>query len=456
MSSNTAWVDTPALTPPDPRTALSHVVGRLNAAHAELVTLVTQVLADQSWVIGGIRSPQHWLTCYAGLSHAVATDIVRIAERSGALPALAQGLTGGDLSIGQASVIARYTPDNFDTDVVELARHASVPQLRRALSKYEFSPTPAAAATAATTAATVERLDEFDPTVQRAQVHMHTQDGRFHLTYDAPADIGALVHQAVVEAKDALFLAGHPHVTMGEALLEVATRSLQQGTDLSTGRSNTFRIYLHLDTSGHGWITNSGALPPHLLRQWTCNGLVNPVWETSGPPVNVGRAQRIVPARTRRLIEDRDGGCAHPGCGATGHLECHHITHWADGGPTNVENLISLCPYHHDRHHTGDFTIEPLPAHPGHYRFLDRGGAPLGPIERRTPTTNEPDPQTTPYRGASGQALHLAWVRFAPNPTPATTRDRRKLWILAGGTGDPPDPPDRTRSPDPHTAAAED
>ncbi|MEO8750594.1 MAG: hypothetical protein ABI384_09360, partial [Allobranchiibius sp.] len=63
MSSNTA-----VSSPPDPRTALSHVVGRLNAAHAELITLVTQVLADQSWVIGGIRSPQHWLTCYAGLS----------------------------------------------------------------------------------------------------------------------------------------------------------------------------------------------------------------------------------------------------------------------------------------------------------------------------------------------------------------------------------------------------
>ncbi|MDQ2851660.1 MAG: hypothetical protein M3Y49_13205, partial [Actinomycetota bacterium] len=90
MSSNTAWVDTPALTPPDPRTALWHVVGRLNAAHAELITLVMQALADQSWVIGGIRSPQHWLTCYAGLSHAVATDIVRIAERSVSLPALAQ------------------------------------------------------------------------------------------------------------------------------------------------------------------------------------------------------------------------------------------------------------------------------------------------------------------------------------------------------------------------------
>lgn len=123
------------LAPPDPRTTLSHVVGRLNAAHAELVTLVTQVLADQSWDIGGIRSPQHWLTCYAGVSHAVAADVVRIASRCESLPALAAGLDSGDLTIGQAGVIARYTPDNFDADVVELARHATVPQLRRALSK---------------------------------------------------------------------------------------------------------------------------------------------------------------------------------------------------------------------------------------------------------------------------------------------------------------------------------
>lgn len=272
----------------------------------------------------------------------------------------------------------------------------------------------------------------------RPQLQMHTTGGRFHLTYDAPADIGALVQQAVLEAKDALFLAGRPSVTMADALTEVATRSLDHDSGLSTGRAGKFRIYLHLDTTGHGWINKAGALPPHLLRKWTCNGAVQPVWETSGSPVNVGRAQRIVPQRTRRLVEDRDGGCRHPGCQATHHVECHHITHWADGGATDMTNLISLCPYHHDRHHTGDFTIEPVTDNPGNFRFLDRGGAPLGPIEEQQPAGPSAG-TTTPYRGASGQALHPARVRFAPNPTPYDNHRYKKLWILAGGNGDPPD-----------------
>ncbi len=143
-------------------------------------------------------------------------------------------------------------------------------------------------------------------------------------------------------------MAGRPQVTLADAVTEVATRSLDAGSSLSDGRAAKFRIYLHLDTAGRGWLNKAGAVPPHLLRKWTCDGVLQPVWETQGSPVNVSRAQRIVPRRTRRLVEDRDGGCRHPGCLATHHLECHHVHHWADGGDTDLDGLISLCPHHHD------------------------------------------------------------------------------------------------------------
>lgn len=443
MSSNAL-----TLTPQDPRTTLSHVVGRLNAAHAELVTLVAEVLADESWAIGGIRSPEHWLTCYAGVSHAVAADVVRIARRTVSLPALTRGLDDGDLSIGQASVIARYTPDDFDDDVVELARHATVPQLRRVLSRYEFSPSspPEVTPEDSTERSAVTAPDEFNPAVLRPQLQMHTRDGRFQLIYDAPADIGALAQQAIIEAKDALFLAGQPHVTLADALTEVATRSLEHGADLSGGRASKFRIYLHLDTSGHGWLNKGVALPPHLLHKWSCDGVVQPVWETEGSPVNVGRSQRIVPVRTRRMVEDRDGGCRHPGCQATQHIECHHVTHWADGGRTDMDSLVSLCPHHHDSHHTGNFTIEPVAKKPGFFRFLDRGGAPLCPVKPGTPAADS-QPTQTPYRGATGETLHPSWVRFSHNKKSDDPGERRRLWILAGGQGDPPERPAPTEEP---------
>ena len=405
MSSNAA-----VSPPPDPCTTLSRVVGRLNAAHADLVALVTKVIEDESWSLSGIRSPEHWLTCYAGLSHGDALRITGIARCTRSLPQLARGLDEGELSIGQAAVIAKYTPEGFDDSVVEFARHATVTQLRRALRSYEFAPDVPSPETAVEKPA----IGQFDPAVRRPELSMQTRDGRFHLTYDAPADIGALVQQSLAEAKDALFLAGQPQVTMADALTEVATRSLDAGSALSGGRAAKFRIYLHLDTAGRGWVTKSSSLPRHLLRKWTCDGVVQPIWETEGSPVNVGRAQRIVPRRTRRLVEDRDGGCRHPGCLATHHLECHHVTHWADGGDTDLDGLISLCPYHHDRHHCGDFTIEPVQGRPGAFRFLDRAGAPLGPMPG-TPPDPDIEAGAVPYRGASGEALHLDQVRFWPN-----------------------------------------
>ncbi|MBO1765675.1 HNH endonuclease signature motif containing protein [Allobranchiibius sp. GilTou38] len=427
MSSNAA-----VLTPPDPRTTLSRVVGRLNSAHADLVSLVAQVIDDDSWALSGISSPEHWLTCYAGLTHGDAARVTGIARRTRSLPGLARGLDDGELSIGQAAVIAKYTPDGFDDSVVELARHATVTQLRRALARYEFAPA------APEPDSPPKRHDPFDPSVARPQLSMQTRDGRFHLTYDAPADIGALVQQSIVEAKDALFLAGQPHITMADALTEVATRFLERGAELSGGRSGKFRTYLHLDTAGRGWVTKGSSLPQHLLRKWSCDGLVQPVWETQGSPVNVGRTQRIVPRRTRRLVEDRDGGCRHPGCFATHHVECHHVTHWADGGDTDMNGLISRCPYHHDRHHSGDFHIEPVLGHPGQFRFLDRSGVTLGPVPG-VPLDPGTEDDVTPYRGASGEALYPDWVRFRPNPTAAEIMDVRRLWALAAGTGEPPD-----------------
>ena len=46
---------------------LASVCGVLNQSYARLVALVTQALADESWAIGGVRCPEHWLTMRAGL-----------------------------------------------------------------------------------------------------------------------------------------------------------------------------------------------------------------------------------------------------------------------------------------------------------------------------------------------------------------------------------------------------
>ena len=69
-------------------------------------------------------------------------------------------------------------------------------------------------------------------------------------------------------------------------------------------------------------------------------------------PLSVGRAARTIPAHIRTALVLRDQGCRFPGCDRPpAWTDGHHIIHWANGGPTELENLVSLCRMHHRRVH---------------------------------------------------------------------------------------------------------
>jgi hypothetical protein len=64
----------------------------------------------------------------------------------------------------------------------------------------------------------------------------------------------------------------------------------------------------------------------------------------------------------------RDKTCRFPGCCASKGVEAHHIRHWADGGETSLDNLLSLCRFHHTQLHRGLFHVRveaPSHAHAG-------------------------------------------------------------------------------------------
>ena len=110
----------------------------LHDAHARLVDFVATVLTEGSWQAAGLRSPEHWLTLRAGLSRGQAAAIVLMARRADELPATADALREGWISLDQAAVVARHTPAAYDQSVAELAKHATVTQLQRSVARYEF------------------------------------------------------------------------------------------------------------------------------------------------------------------------------------------------------------------------------------------------------------------------------------------------------------------------------
>jgi hypothetical protein len=483
------------------------VAGRLNRAHGDLVEIAAELVEGDLWGDGGFKSPSHWLVVRTGLSPSQAEGIVRIANRRSELTDMAAALTAGQLSVGQAAVVARHARADHQAGIAAFAANATVPQLRRALSKSVFldpdavdadvvdpdradgSPTGATSGAADQSEDTAEQvIDDEEPPVDpltalrkaesrrqqdracaKPELSMYYDEiGRFHLHYSAPAEVGALVEQAVKEAKDALFTSAearaaggasgdgvaehsgtpgnHPTTsrtgdpagtreargtaadhqgsdgpamerpTHADAMAEIAARSLASVE--STSRAAHYRVYIHLDTGG-SWVGGGGAITPAMAARFSCDGTIQPLWETDGRPVSVGRDQRIVPARTRRLIEDRDRGCRYPGCTTTRFVEIHHLDHWSDGGPTDYHRQVSLCPFHHDAHHRGDVTITGDPTLPDGLHVTNRYGLPIRPptaTELAQPSGSAADDRDgLPYDSPAGGPMYARDVEFVPD-----------------------------------------
>ncbi|MGD8214521.1 HNH endonuclease signature motif containing protein [Aestuariimicrobium sp. Y1814] len=411
------------------------LAGELAQAQAGLVELTRELLAGSGWAGDGVKSPEHWLQVYAGVSAGQARALVRVAERGAGLEPVTGLMAQGRMTLDQAMPIAEHVPDRSVAEVARLGEVLTVSQLRRVTARYPFERVQPAREEPRSTLAQ-----------QPTELVMSSFGGRFTLRFSTTAVEGALVEQAIREAKDSLFTAGNPRVSLAEGLVEVAARSLR---GVSSGsRRELYKVVLHLSTDGSGWVQEKGAVPGVLLDRYTCGGSVKPVWETQSVPVAVGRSLRIVPDRTRVLVEDRDRGCRYPGCGVGGFLENHHLVHWKDGGPTDPDNLVSLCPLHHRQVHLGEYSISGDPGRVDGLVFTGgsgRVGKYIGygmPKQPLRVVAGRPEPIRV---GIRGERLDLGAVYFntAEHPEPQPPESPG-----APGAGpEPPAPPGSDRIP---------
>jgi hypothetical protein len=63
----------------------------------------------------------------------------------------------------------------------------------------------------------------------------------------------------------------------------------------------------------------------------------------------VSHRGRTINAALRTALVYRDRTCVVPGCGVTKGLEIDHVIPFAEGGPTELDNLALLCYDHHHK-----------------------------------------------------------------------------------------------------------
>jgi hypothetical protein len=357
---------------------------------------ITGILARVEDVLGvtGARSLEHFATWQLGVSPARARNLAAIARRRDALPVTVGLLGEGVVSEDQAAVIARRAPDGTDEHYADLARFATVSQLQTAL---RLAPTPPPADPQ------VDPVPPPDPGETRQASASWTELDEWVLHARLPKLDGAVVDTALRAHLDALVTewkrdrddtAGGGPVrsfpTLADALVRMATLSLDAEAALRPHGHRT-TLVLHVDVDRALSELHLGpALTDAERQELGCDARVQTWFERAGVPIGAARDTREIPRRLRRALEHRSRGrCEVPGCDARAGLHAHHLVHWEHGGPTDLANLVLVCPHHHRAHHRGSITIRG-PAH--HLEVLDQRGRPLTAGSLARPPTRAPDP----------------------------------------------------------------
>ncbi|MDT5107680.1 MAG: hypothetical protein QOI25_5193, partial [Mycobacterium sp.] len=389
---------------------LSELCGQRNAIDGRIVAIVAEIDRDELAGATGARSIPALVAWKTGVSPRNANTIAAVAHRLPEFPRCAAGMREGRFSLDQVGVIAEKAADGSDAHYAEMAAYSTVNQLRTAI-KLEPRPEP-----------------EPEPRPEPPRSISKTSDEQsatWRITL--PHDEAATFESALDSHRDAL-IAEWKRDHAGDAFeqapplpgtVDAFLRLVEAGWDAEVARrphGQHTTVVVHVDVESRVAALHLGPLLTEDDRRYLLCDATCEVWfERHGQVVGSGRTTRQISRRLRRALEHRDHCCVVPGCGATRGLHAHHIRHWEEGGPTELSNLVLVCPYHHRAHHRGVITITG-PAQ--HLVVTDSGGRQMsGGSLARPPTT--PPPAVKPCSGPTGERAQWWWYQpFQPQPPP--------------------------------------
>ena len=392
---------------------ITTLAGHLNAANYRFLKLLDEFDRHDGWAGDGIRSLAHWLNFKCGFGELVAREKVRVARALRSLPSIDDAFERGEISYSKVRAMTRVaTPEN-EAELLNIARHGTAAHMERLVRAYrrcrkQVESGPGESAPSELTPGELARrreerfycFDEDDETMVFGG-RVAVEQGRLLLkALDAMvAEIDA--EASAAETANEPEPAGHVSAetktqeispetgpeTDGNVSAETSGGEPESVTEspapkrtgratalvhiaehyLATGgsgarpltSSEAYQVFVHVNANDAGpdnringahtcHADDRRCLAPHVVRQLACDASRRTVLENErGEVLNIGHALRV-----------RDGGCRFPGCGQSRWTDAHHIRHWADGGETSLDNLVTLCRYHHRSLHRGEYLIE--------------------------------------------------------------------------------------------------
>jgi Domain of unknown function (DUF222) len=322
----------------------------------------------------GHLSAASWLAVRFKVSWGLARDHVRAARSLEGMPATREALERGELSMSAARVLAsarEADPEAFarsEEQLLEAARIHSLDDLQRVASYWRQ-------------AVEREHVPSGDEKLrERRRLHASVSLlGMVRVDGDLDPETGETLLTALGAVVDAEARSQPedddrtPAQRRADALGEICRQWLD-GAERPTVAGERPHLTVTVAAEGlpMGDATHGGPSPPSELdhvgpvgqatvRRLACDAsLMRVVMNGRSEPLDIGRRTPVVPPSMRRAVIVRDRHCRFPGCDRP-HPWCdaHHVTHWADGGPTAARNLLLLCRRHHRSiHERGGFHLE--------------------------------------------------------------------------------------------------
>ena len=370
------------------------LAGQLNAGNHRLLKLIAEFDMRKSWNSDGtVRSCAHWLNWKCGIALGAAREKVRVAACLAQLPMIDAAFASGYISYSKVRAMSRVaTPENEDF-LLMIAQHGTASHVEKVVGKYKSVQT------------TDEEGQERERENERKLVYFQDQNDMWVIHAKLPPEVGALVVKAIeavatpaqidqqkqlrepqksvsaetfseaIEEEEPTHFQDLLQHTRADALVTIAEHFLAttkqnpqfQGlkgsercqimlhVDINTLRQHdkeTSHAHRHCNMDDKHWIS------PKTAKRLSCDAsLVTVLEDEQGRVLNIGRRTRTVPAAIGRALSLRDKTCRVPGCCESRYVDAHHIEHWADGGETSLDNLVTLCRAHHRQLHQGNFTI---------------------------------------------------------------------------------------------------
>ena len=324
---------------------------RINAATHELLVLVRQFDERAGWLKWGFDHCADWLHRRCDVSMNAAREKVRAAHALKYLPDTSRAFSNGTLSYSKVRAITRVAGPDNEPSLVEFARRNSTAQLEERCREMRCG-------TIASTADANRAFASRSVTIRR-----NPDRGTMTLTAELPLETGEMIGRALDKARDASVPLEFGNecwaARQADAFVAVMRVYLSGGAEKATSHSGNYLVNLHVDKAALEGKEGTAGLPIESVRRIACDAdTVLIVDDEHGNLLSVGRKSRSVPKAIKRAVQARDKCCRFPGCRNKRFVDTHHVRHWAAGGETSLDNLLSLCSRHHRLVHEGGYRID--------------------------------------------------------------------------------------------------